>query len=66
MYNELQRIWKEVVMAWLVLTWHLFGGTGESFGLASQSQDQDMNLKPSKYEAGVITSSCSVLLYGFK
>jgi hypothetical protein len=56
--NELERMWKEVIMAQFeILSWHLHGGTErnrENYCQDSQFLGQDLNLEPPVYRAGVL------------
>jgi hypothetical protein len=55
--NELERIWKEVVIAkFKVLLWHLPVWTEENLSQDSQSLDPDLNPGPPKYKAGMLTT----------
>jgi hypothetical protein len=58
--NELERMWKEAVVAFLkVLSRHLPGGTEENDENLSQncrSPGRDLSPGPPEYEAGVLTT----------
>jgi hypothetical protein len=57
MNDELERIWKEAVVAWFkLLSLHLPGGTEEHNANSchdSRSPGRDLNLRSPEYEAGV-------------
>jgi hypothetical protein len=65
--NELERMWKEAVMAsFKVLSRHFPGGTAETTKNLSQdswSLGRDLNLGPTEHEAEELTTKlrCSVL-----
>jgi hypothetical protein len=58
--NELDRVWKEAVMALFeVLSWHLPEGlrkTTKDLGQNSWSPGRDLNPGPPEYKGGVFTS----------
>jgi hypothetical protein len=65
MNNEFKRIWNEVVMAqFKVLFQHFPGGTDKktmkNLSRDSRSLSCDLNQRPPKYEAGVLTICCDV------
>jgi hypothetical protein len=61
MNNELERMWKEMVMAqFTALSKHLPGGTRKTTkrpcSQDSQPLSQDLNQRPPEYEAGALTT----------
>jgi hypothetical protein len=67
---ELERIWKELGMAYFkVLSHHLLGGLRKStknFSLNSQPADSELNLGPPKYKVEVPTTQLQCLVSLFK
>jgi hypothetical protein len=61
MPNELERIWKEAVVAYIqLLPRHLPGGTGENhenLSNNSRSPVRDFNPGPPEYETGVLSTA---------
>jgi hypothetical protein len=65
-YSELEKMWKEVVMAkFKVLSWHIPGGTEEihkNLSQDSQCPSRNLNPVPPENKAGVLSTRphCSV------